>query len=300
MSLAGLAYFVVETRDLERWRAFARDVVGYAVTERPDATLWLRLDERPFRVIVRSGDTDRFVSAGWEFRTQAAYAECLVRVRGAGIEVVEATAGEANARLVRALAHVRDPAGNRLELHWGRTLGVEVFASPAGVSGFVTEPMDAGHVVLAAPNVDACMDFYRDIIGFGLTDSMSFRFGPQAPEQHIHFLHADGPRHHSLALFETPMPPSGLVHAMHEVRTVDDVGRMLDRFERAGYPLMSGLGRHSNDLMLSFYAMTPSGFHLEIGCDGMQIPDWSKWAPTHTLGPDLWGHKWLGPVPTAV
>ena len=46
--------------------------------------------------------------------------------------------------------------------------------------------------------------------------------------------------------------------------------------------------------MLSFYVRTPGGFDLEFGCSGLQ-PDWNTWVPTHSLIPDLWGHRWAPP-----
>ena len=75
------------------------------------------------------------------------------------------------------------------------------------------------------------------------------------------------PRHHSLAL--APMPaPAGIVHLMIEVATLDDVGRALERCAPAEAPVSASLGRHANDLMVSFYVRTPGGFDIEYGTDG--------------------------------
>jgi 3,4-dihydroxy-9,10-secoandrosta-1,3,5(10)-triene-9,17-dione 4,5-dioxygenase len=106
-------------------------------------------------------------------------------------------------------------------------------------------------------------------------------------------MHADNPRHHNLALMGAPVP-SGCVHIMLEARTLDDVGYALDRCMSRGVHISSTLGRHSNDLMVSFYALTPGGFDIEIGCMGLQV-DWSRWVPTRSLAPDLWGHRWTPP-----
>ena len=58
-----------------------------------------------------------------------------------------------------------DPAGAPLEPYVGRALGYEHFASPAGVSGFVTGQfgdMGLGHVVLPAPDIEASRRFWLD------------------------------------------------------------------------------------------------------------------------------------------
>ena len=81
---------------------------------------------------------------------------------------------------------------------------------------------------------------------------------------------------------------------MSAARTLDDVGRTLDRCARNGVHVSSTFGKHSNDMMLSFYVQTPGGFDLEFGCDGMR-PDWNTWVPTYSLVADLWGHAWSAP-----
>ena len=57
------------------------------------------------------------------------------------------------------------------------------------------------------------------------------------------------------------------------------------------------LGRHTNDLMTSFYAKTPSSFMVECGWGGREI-DPPTWQPFELKdGPSLWGHErvWLPP-----
>jgi 3,4-dihydroxy-9,10-secoandrosta-1,3,5(10)-triene-9,17-dione 4,5-dioxygenase len=108
-------------------------------------------------------------------------------------------------------------------------------------------------------------------------------------------MHADNARHHSVALFEAPAP-QGIMHVMTEAATIDDLGRFIDRCARDGVHVASQFGRHSNDRMMSVYVVTPGGFMLEFGCDGLRI-DRHNWVPTHSLVPDLWGHKFMGGPP---
>jgi 3,4-dihydroxy-9,10-secoandrosta-1,3,5(10)-triene-9,17-dione 4,5-dioxygenase len=160
------------------------------------------------------------------------------------------------------------------------------------LSGFVAAEQGMGHVVLPAPALEEARAFYKRHLGFGDTDEMwlDMTGNPADPRLGIYFLHADNRRHHSLALMGAPVP-SGCVHIMLEARSLDDVGRALDRCVASGAHISSSFGRHSNDLMLSFYVRTPGGFDLEFGCHGLQ-PDWKTWVPTHSLVPDLWGHRW--------
>ena len=54
--LHSLGYVVVETTDLDRWTELAVEVLGMVPGTGPDpAALYLRVDDRPARVIVHAG-----------------------------------------------------------------------------------------------------------------------------------------------------------------------------------------------------------------------------------------------------
>jgi len=108
------------------------------------------------------------------------------------------------------------------------------------------------------------------------------------------FLHCN-PRHHSIA-FQPRIPDlprsrdKKMWHFMLETNTLDDVGTALDLATRAGIPVVSSLGRHSNDQMVSFYMSTPSGFEVEYGWGGRLVDDAVWQVQRHDRG-TIWGHK---------
>ena len=107
-------------------------------------------------------------------------------------------------------------------------------------------------------------------------------------------MHCDNPRHHTVAMMQAPTPPSGLVHAMVEVETAEQVVDALDRAVANNVHISSTLGRHMNDKMFSFYMQTPAGFMLEFGYDGIQ-PDWDTFETTNSPAPSYWGHEFNMP-----
>lgn len=293
MGVRSLAYIRVESRDLEAWRRFGEQVVGAAVASgSDDAALLLRLDGRPWRFRIEKGDQDRYLCAGLECPSETDWQETIERLRDAGVAITEGDAGGAKLRHVRGYATLADPSGNAIELVWGNIVAGTPFVSPVGVPAFVTGEMGFGHVVLPTNCYDATRSFYKDLLGFGDSDEMRVHF-PGAPEQGLgmSFMHAAGPRHHTVAVGEFPAP-TGLIHTMVEVPTIDDVGMALDRALAAGVHISSTLGRHTNDKMISFYMRSPTGFDIEFGCGGEQTDDWTKVTPTFTIKEDLWGHKW--------
>ncbi len=295
MTVRSLGYVVVEAPDLAAWRKFGLEVIGLMEGPAgPDGSLRLRIDERPFRIAVVPGKTNRFVSCGWEFKDAEELESTIATLRRAKVEVREGTAAEAANRAVRQLAYCKDPCGNQLELFHGRTYDYMPFASSQGLTGFVAGDLGMGHAVLPAAQLAGAREFYK-LLGFADTDEMWLQMSPNPadPKLGIHFMHAACRRHHSLALVGMHAP-SGCVHIMLEARSLDDVGYALDRCVANGAHISSSLGKHSNDFMVSFYVQTPGGFDLEFGCDGLQ-PDWSTWVPTQSVIGDLWGHRWSPP-----
>lgn len=298
MVVKSLAYVAIETRDLEVWSSFATDVVGLTQAFSPDpATALFRMDDRPFRFLVRKGAIDRFVASGWEFASHEAYQHALDSLKAADVTVEAASIAEAKSRHVFEMARCADPSGNLLELSHGRFCDYAPYLPSVPVSGFVTGDMGLGHVVLPASKLADTREFYVEHLGFGVSNSARFYFSPDPndPGVGFHFLHCDNRRHHSLAIGEFPAP-TGLIHLMVEARNIDDVGRALERAEAHGVHISSTLGRHTNDRMISFYMRSPVGFDIEFGCDGLQ-PDWSNFTPTVSLTDSLWGHKWRQPEP---
>jgi 2,3-dihydroxybiphenyl 1,2-dioxygenase len=178
--------------------------------------------------------------------------------------------------------------GNRLEAFYGPEIDDTPFCPGRSISGFRTGPLGLGHAVLTVENIDAVMPFYVDLLGFGLSDYMQKPF-------RAYFFHVNA-RHHSLALIETGR--NGMHHLMVELFSLDDVGQSYDVALTQENRIGVTLGRHTNDLMTSFYAKTPSSFMVECGWGGREIEP-STWRPFELKdGPSLWGHErvWLPPA----
>lgn len=84
---------------------------------------------------------------------------------------------------------------------------------------------------------------------------------------------------------------------MLEVSSLDDVGSTHDVCLERGVPIVSSLGRHTNDHMTSFYLETPAGFQIEYGTGGRLIDDRTWQVQTYDAA-STWGHR--APATTAV
>jgi 3,4-dihydroxy-9,10-secoandrosta-1,3,5(10)-triene-9,17-dione 4,5-dioxygenase len=292
MGIRSLGYLRIEATDMAKWREYGLKVLGMAEGKGtdPDA-LYLRMDDFPARLVIVPGEHDRLAQAGWEVGNAAELDEIRQRLDANNVPYKEGTAGQLADRRVDGLVVFDDPSGNTLEAFHGVALGHRRVVSPYG-HRFVTEEQGLGHVVLSTHDDEASLRFYRDVLGFRLRDSMKLppQFVGRPADGAPAWLRFFGcnPRHHSLAFL--PMPtPSGIVHLMIEVEGTDDVGLCLDRALRRKVPMSATLGRHVNDLMLSFYMKTPGGFDVEFGCEGRQVDD-ESWIARESTAVSLWGH----------
>ncbi len=280
-----LGYLGFEVRDLPAWEAFATDVLGLGVSGRgDDGSLGLRMDAQRQRFVLSEGPSDDLAFVGWEAPDDRTLDALVARLGGAGVAVTATRPEEAAARRVRRLCRLLDPAGIPLELFVGPEVPAEAFQSPHVRSGFVTGELGLGHLVLSAPDRDASLRFYQDLLGFRLSDRIVCEIYGYPVD--IVFLHANR-RHHSLALGDRQK--KRLHHFMLEVGSMDDVGLACDRAVRKGVRLMQTLGKHPNDQMFSFYARTPSGFQFEFGWGGRKVDD-ASWQPTTYDHISEWGH----------
>lgn len=290
IDVRALGYVVVQSADVGTWRGYAENVLGMQAQDATDGALYVKMDERDFRYLIVPGDTDRYFASGWELADAVAFDSAIRALELAGVETNRASAQETALRRVQAMVWCSDPSGNRHEFFWGVRADFRRFASPLGVPGFVTGAMGLGHTVLPAPQFDATDAFLRDVLGFELSDIFRVRFtdDPAEPEKRIHFLHCKNARHHSLAIMDLAVP-TGCIHVMAEVDSMDEVGRALDRAAALGVKLSATLGRHCNDHMTSFYMKTPGGFDLEYGYGGLTV-DWAQHSVYEATRVSLWGH----------
>ena len=288
IDIRGLSYFVAESTDPVQWQRYAQDVLGMMVSEAPTGGVYVKMDERPFRMLVVPGGESRYLASGWELASERAFNAAIETLDQADVTWRLGSAEQCDQRGVQALLHVTDPSGNHHELSWGHRSDCQPFVSPQGVPGFITGDMGLGHTVLPAPNFDATLAFAKEVLGFELSDIFNFRPDPSAPPIRIHFLHCKNSRHHSLALAEYPVP-SGCVHVMVEVESMTEVGRAYDRSIAHNVPQSATLGQHLNDRMTSFYMKTPSGFDLEYGYGGLLV-DWQEHSAFEFTRVSLWGH----------
>lgn len=295
MRKMALSSLRLKATDLDEWRAFAVDGLDFEVVDGPDANaLYLRIDDRPWRFVVEKAEAPGLACAAWELPSPQSFRQLGDDLRAAGVTVREGTKQECDDRRVEAMIACSDPAGIPLEFVLSPKLEQRPVHNHDGTR-FVTGEFGCGHLVIGASDIDASTHFYHEVLGFHMRDSMAVhhsavpgRTAEQGPAW-IRFFGCN-PRHHSLALFDAPIP-GHLVHIMVETDTLDSVGIALDRVLGRKDTISATLGRHTNDHMVSFYVRSPSGFDVEFGTGARTVDDPDNWTTTEITAVSFWGHK---------
>jgi 2,3-dihydroxybiphenyl 1,2-dioxygenase len=283
MEIQSFGYLGVGTAKLDDWTALASKGLGMEAVDRGAGTRAFRMDDRKQRIVLDGAVPAGSNYFGWEVADAAALEALAARLDRAGVAVRREQASLADQRFVSGLISFRDPAGNRLEAFYGAAIADTPFRPGRLISGFRAGPLGMGHVLVTVQDVDGALAFYRDLLGFRISD---YALAPIK----AYFLHVNS-RHHSIALVQAPV--NMLNHLMVELYSLDDVGQGYDLALTDREKIVATLGRHSNDLMTSFYMRTPSEFFVEYGWGGRDV-DEANWQPheVDTLA-SFWGHDGL-------
>jgi catechol 2,3-dioxygenase-like lactoylglutathione lyase family enzyme len=139
--------------------------------------------------------------------------------------------------------------------------------STAAVRDAAVVPRRVGHVVFGTTDVAASRDFYRDGLGFRISDAVGDGIG--------WFLRCSSD-HHNLLLMPAPVPC--LNHYAVEMDDVDAIGLAgMDVVGERPDASVWGIGRHVLGSNLFWYLLDPAGGMFELFSDMDQIVDDEQW-----------------------
>jgi len=261
----------------------ASEVWGAHVAESgDDGAVRIKFDGAPWRVQIHPAERDETAYLGWGVDHEEDLDTVAAALSGMDVTASFGDRTLAEARAVDRLLVFEDPWGFRHEVVWGHQYHHRSFVPGRPMSGFVTGEQGLGHVLLHLPDIEEGHRFFR-AIGFRLSDKIVVPNGLNA-----RFYHCNA-RHHTLALAECEPGRAGLGHLMIQVQSIDDMGTGYDLVQERDIPVTLTLGRHTNDLQLSFYHATPSSMHVEYGYGGVELDD-ESWVPKVYEKTAIWGH----------
>ena len=240
--------------------------------------------------MIEQGPAEDFAALGWQLRDQTSLELVLQRLRERKIQITQSSPREAEQRGVESFWRLIGPKG----------LAIELFTTPLRTdaqlsmlsSGFVTGEAGMGHLAITSRKPQQMLRFWQEIFDARISDHIVERIAGVTLD--IDFLRVNE-RHHSIAVARTRQAPLDPIRtkAQHMnllVTSLDDLSSAFRRCKKLGYEMAHEIGQHPNDLELSFYVLSPSGFEVELGWNALSV-DESAWQIQTYQGISLWGHK---------
>jgi 2,3-dihydroxybiphenyl 1,2-dioxygenase len=268
MSVTQLGYLGVSVSDMDAWETYAQEVLGMELMERSDdGTTYLRMDEYHHRIGLYPTGADDVIHVGFQTANRKSLEKIKTDLLSIGVEYQPGTPEEIANRHVVDMIKV-DLSGAPVEVFYGpHVLFEQPFHSPIAHNGFKTGTngrMGLGHLGMNVDDMDEAARILEEGLGFLVSDNL----GGQD-----RFFHCN-PREHTAVLGPIEQRgPKRIGHFMIENNDFNDVGRGMQRCEQQDVKLTTGLQRHTNDHMVSFYMVNPSGFGIEYGWGGREIDD---------------------------
>jgi 2,3-dihydroxybiphenyl 1,2-dioxygenase len=292
MDIIGIGYLGFETANLDAWRDYGPQVMGFQVAPSPEGdpdSLYFKMDDRRHRLAFHPGKIDRIAYIGWEAKGKLEFHAAVERFREHGVELTFADEALRERRGVKELVRFRDPVGYQHELFYAQKWMPRSFQPGRPHGGFHCGERGVGHVVLITPEYTPELEHF-------LTNIMGMRYyGAGAGKGKTGFFRSKLNTHtsHDIAYGFGP-GKAGVQHVGITVNSVRDVGETYDLVRKKGLQMMMTLGQHTQDPHMSFYHFTPSGFAIEC------IVELEPWHDDgYELNPEklsTWGHELVGPI----
>jgi 2,3-dihydroxyethylbenzene 1,2-dioxygenase len=286
-AITELGYIGLSVSDIDKWKAFACDVVGMQLVDEGEGDrVYLRMDEWRHRITLHVDGGDDLAYLGLRVAGPHELADLSEKLVTAGVEFRVGGVEEAAERRVMGLLKLADPAGHPVEIFWGPQVDRHKPFHPGRpmFGRFVTGTQGLGHVVLAQTDTEAATRFYERL---GLSGAIEYQVAlPDGGVVRPVFMRAND-RQHSIAFGLGPIEKR-INHVMIEYTNLKDLGIAQDLCRMRNIEIAKHLGMHANDEMLSFYPVNPSGWAWELGWGGREAQAQQEYY-TH----DMFGH-WPG------
>ncbi len=252
-------YVALNVTNLDSSIHFYRDLVG------------LQLEER-------HGDEVAFLRCSQDHHNLVLYRAAVPGIKRMAFEMESEKDLDLARRHIEQLGwRLRDvPANEAAVLKQGNTLRFKIPDStltfefytrmdraPTDYATTVCQIQRLGHVVLRCANRDAVLRTLTEQLNFRVSD----HFGDQ-----VSFLRCfPNPYHHTFGVSRGDA--DGLHHVNFMVTDVDDVGRAMNRMQKAGVQVVYGPGRHDISNSIFLYFLDPDGLTAEFSFGMEEFPE---------------------------
>ncbi|HZT51426.1 MAG TPA: VOC family protein [Stellaceae bacterium] len=251
-----LGYVALNVTDLARACAFYEGQLGLQPSGAAEGAAFFRCGADHHAVVLYRGAAPGLKRIGFALADAEEVERAARGFAAEGLEVLELDAADCAALHIGRAVRITEPfTGAALEFYDS----MREFSAP-----FVprlAKIQRIGHVVLRVPDLEGAVAFYTRVLGFRVSD----RIDGQAC-----FMRCNA-YHHGVALIKGAA--AQLHHVNFMVSEIDDIGRAIARFGKAGVPIVYGPGRHPPSGSVFLYFLDPDGLTLEYSYGMEEFPE---------------------------
>lgn len=286
-----MGYAIVQSKKTSQWKLFLKEGLGLHLGGDSGQLQSWRIDDHEVRLMVEQGPAEDIQTVGYELANESTLHTVMDRLQDRGIAYENINGEEASIRGVDSLIRLKGPKGLTLELfvHLRKTRAELKMLT----SGFITGDAGMGHVAMTSKQPAKVQRFYEEIFDARLSDRIHQPMTGGVMLD-ISFLRMNE-RHHSVAIAATRglrLDPirTKVQHMNMEVASMADLANACRRCKDLGFEMAHEIGQHPNDMELSFYVLSPSGFEIELGWDALAV-DEKSWRTADYPNISTWGHQ---------
>lgn len=247
-----LGYAVLGVPDISAELDYFQNIIGLSPIAHSSDRAVLATSQGVETIVLEKADRGDLLALGLETGSDDALDDAVAQL---GRHDVSASVREGRTPGVEQLVRFTDPGGLEVDL-FSRSAFADTRPSGRGV-----DPIKLGHVARFDPEPQKLQQFYRDVLGFRLSDWR---------DQRAFFLRCS-PDHHTVNFFKADTATLG--HIAFEVKDWADLARCSDFVTQRGYHLDWGPSRHHIGHNLACYHRDPANIRIELYAEMDQMKD---------------------------
>ncbi|MBS0368882.1 MAG: VOC family protein [Proteobacteria bacterium] len=273
-----LGYCALNVSSLERSVPFYRDLMGLDLVEQKDDVAYLRCSSDHHNLVLYQSDTPGLKRVANKMATaedlKAAYEFYLAE----GLHPEWLSMDECTELRQGPTFRVREPQSGVMFECYDRMTHLALPYVPT-----VTKIARLGHVVVGSPNYEKAVHNLNTQFNFAISDFVEHKFSWMRC--------FPNPLHHTFAIGNSDR--QHLHHVNFMVTDIDDIGKAINRLQKAGVKIVFGPGRHLPSTSIFLYFLDPDGMTMEFSFGMEELHEDSARLPRmlemHPNTMDIWG-----------
>lgn len=271
-SAYGIRSVDLAVRDLDATKAFYEAQWGLKEVGRENGSIYMRATGKDHHVLViHQAPKAKLMSLNLGAKSRADVDALHAQAKALAATILETPHELAKIAGGGYGFALQSPEGQRVTISAG-------VAENADHEQDISKPERMSHVVLNAAKYDEQKAFYRDVLGFRLSDTTDFMDFLRCCEDH-----------HSVAVARAD--GASMNHMAYELPNMEGLMRGAGRMKQSGFDIGWGIGRHGPGDNVFSYFIEPNGFVTEYTTGMEQVAnDTYEWH-----GPDYWATAFQRP-----